>query len=183
MTVQSHRFLAGAVILAFLMTPAWSQQRQGEADRLKSGPTSPDAKLLTTAAETVGVECRLAEIAKDRAKRESLRRFAEETFTGLSKAEHDLRELAASKGVDLPSELTNEQKAVVEELSKRSGTDFDTAYLNQVEVADQTAIGIFDHAGQMGKDPDVRAWAQNMAAQWENNFQLAQQLSEGAGKK
>ncbi len=60
-----------------------------------------------------------------------------------TKANEELQQLAAKKGVTLPGEPDKQQKETAEELSEFSGEDFDVEYMD-VQISDHdTVIGFF----------------------------------------
>jgi putative membrane protein len=183
MDLRSQRMLrAGLVSLAVILTSALGQEGPGESGAKKEAPKNPDAAFVLTAAEATSVESGLAEIAKDRAKSEALRNFAQQAFAGHAKAFQELETLAASKNITLPADFSAERKAMAGEMLKHDGADFDKAYLKRVVIDNQTALGIFQQEAVAGADPDVKTWAQKMVRQWQDHFKTAQELAEKIGK-
>src|SRR4051812_25063477 len=64
-----------------------------------------DYKFLSETARGGMMEVRLGEVAKQKATNQQVRDFAQRMITDHSKANDELRQLAASKGAVIPSEM------------------------------------------------------------------------------
>lgn len=85
--------------------------------------------------------------------------FAQRMVTDHSKAEAQLMQLIRSRGFQIPHEATDPP---VEDLmlKKMSGKDFDREYVHMMVPGHRETVQLFEKYAATGKDPDVRAFAQ-----------------------
>jgi putative membrane protein len=76
-----------------------------------------------------------------------------------SKNSDQLKQLAVSKHVRLPTELDAKQTAAMTSLSALSGKNFDIAYAKQMIDDHEAAISLFQAAAANAKDPVVKDFA------------------------
>ncbi|PYV89048.1 MAG: hypothetical protein DMG90_12705 [Acidobacteria bacterium] len=88
-----------------------------------------------------------------------MKKFGQRMVDDHSKANDQLKQLASSKGIDVPSELNAKDKATKERLSKLSGEQFDRAYMQDM-VKDHTKdVSEFQHESKSGKDSEIKNFA------------------------
>jgi putative membrane protein len=76
-----------------------------------------------------------------------------------TKVNSQLTSLASSKGLTLPTQLTNDQAAELSHLQGLSGASFDTAYLKDQRLAHEKAIKLFETEASSGTDADLKSFA------------------------
>lgn len=141
---------------------------------------APEQKVfLRAAAEGSLFEIEASRIAVARGGAASVRRFAEATLRDRVAAETDLRQLADSVGVALPSQLSDTLRARLAVLAQLDGRDFDRAYARNVGImAQEEALTAFERAANedgarvqrfaASQLPSLRkhlAWARELAAE------------------
>ena len=78
----------------------------------------------------------------------------------VTKANDELKGLAAKKNVTLPASLDAKHKALQQKLEKQKGAAFDSAYMEEMVKDHQQAVALFQREAKSGKDPDTKAWAE-----------------------
>ena len=76
-----------------------------------------------------------------------------------SKANEELKQLASSKNVNLPNEVSAKDKMTKERLSKLSGESFDRAYMQDMVKDHKKDVADFSRESNSAKDPDVKQFA------------------------
>ncbi len=76
-----------------------------------------------------------------------------------SKANAELKTLAASKSVVLLFEPDLSKKSTVDELKALTGADFDNAYVNEMGKDHEMDVAKFEDESKTASDPDVKAVA------------------------
>ena len=77
----------------------------------------------------------------------AVRRFAETTLRERVAVDTDLQQLAASVGVALPSQMSDDLQARLDVLRRLGGNEFDRAYARNVGVmAQEEAVAVFERA-------------------------------------
>ena len=79
--------------------------------------------------------------------------------TDHGKAGDELKTLAATKQITLPTMPDPEHKAMHDRLAKLSGAEFDRAYVREMVSAHRKGVDSFTMESTSGKDNDVKAWA------------------------
>ena len=103
-------------------------------------------------------ETSAAQIAETKAKRADVRSFARMMIKDHSKAEQQLLDLAKSRGYNLPAAATG---GIKPDLSlKNAGESFDRLYIHAMVVNHANTVETFENYATTGKDPDVRAFAE-----------------------
>ena len=77
------------------------------------------------------------------------------------KAADELQSLARRKNVTLPDSIGREHMNKVDNLEKKTGKDFDRAYIDAMVDGHQSAVNDFEKASKDTKDPDIKNWVDN----------------------
>lgn len=105
-------------------------------------------------------EIKLSQLALQKSANDEVKRFAQRMIDDHTQANKQISGLAQSKGVTLPSSPSVEQQAVLDELAKFSGADFDKAYMDQNVIAHVKDVRQTQQQSQQGKDAAVKNLAQ-----------------------
>src|SRR6185503_3175857 len=82
-------------------------------------------KFASNAAQGGMAEVELGRLATQRGGDSLVREFGARMVADHSRANAELKSIAAQKGMQLPTEMTSDQKSEVDKLSKMSGAEFD----------------------------------------------------------
>ena len=75
-----------------------------------------------------------------------------------SKANDELKALAAKKNVTLPANIGS-HKSTLDELTGLSGAEFDKEYVEEMVDDHETDVAAFQRQADNGTDPEVKAFA------------------------
>lgn len=120
-------------------------------------------------------EVELGKLAQTRAKDPKVRTFADDMVKDHSKANMELTSLAKSKGLSVPSALDSEHSGMVQKLSDKNGSDFDTAYAKAMMDDHDKAIALFEGAAK-SSDKDIAAFAERTLPTLEKHKKMADAL-------
>src|SRR5205823_5270490 len=81
--------------------------------------------------------------------------------------------LAQNKNITLPTDIDPHDKALRDRLSKLSGAQFDHAYMQAMLTDHRKVANEFRHESQIGKDPDIKAFASKTLPTIEEHLALA----------
>ncbi len=184
--------IAGTAALALAAAPAFAQssttspktatpttQSQSSRSTARSSGTS-DIDFVTNAAEGGVAEVELGRLAQQKASSDEVKRFAERMVTDHSKANDELKSIAQTKGVTLPTDLESKDKSLERRLSKLSGTAFDRAYMNAMVKDHRHDVSEFRKEAKAGRDPEVKSWAEKTLPTLEDHLKEAQQTNKTA---
>lgn len=76
-----------------------------------------------------------------------------------TKANDELKALAGKKDIKLPPAPVDEAKTTLDKLMAVSGKEFDRMYLDEMAMAHDKDVAMFDNQSKNGKDADIRAFA------------------------
>ena len=140
---------------------------------------SGDKKFLEKAAESGQLEIATSQLAAQRATHADVKAFAQMMVTDHTKADTELKALAASKQVTLPMEQPRKVKSMLDDLGKKQGMDFDKEYADEIAVdAHKDAVDLFKDAAEDAKDPDIKAWAAKTLPTLQAHYDAGRMLKE-----
>ncbi len=138
--------------------------------------TVSDKTFVKKAAQGGMAEVQLGQLAIEKGSSDEVKKFGQRMVDDHSKANDQLKQLAASKGVELPTSLNSKDEATKNRLSKLSGNAFDRAYMQDM-VKDHTQdVSDFKKASQTAKDPDVKSWASGTLPTLEDHLKAAKSV-------
>jgi putative membrane protein len=149
--------------------------RAADADQpgqLNSG----DYKFVSGAARGGLMEVQVGELAKAKATGQRVRDFADKIVKDHSKANDELKQLAATKQTALPAQISTREQSSIDRLQTLSGPDFDKAFIADAVKDHKKDVKEFQEAAKSAADPDVRAFAQKMLPTLEEHLRMAQDL-------
>jgi putative membrane protein len=119
-----------------------------------------DKQFIEKAAESGYLEIEASRLAETRASHADVKSFAQMMVTDHTAVDTELKSLASSKSVTVPTQPTRSVKSKLDGLGKRTGADFDKAYADNIGVdAHKDAVKLFENTAKDAKDPDIKAFA------------------------
>src|SRR3954462_4321565 len=141
------------------------------------------SKFANNAAQGGMAEVELGRLATQRAGDPSVREFGARMVADHSRANSELKSIAGQKGIQLPTEITSDQKSEVDKLSKMSGAEFDKEYMSMMLKDHQTDVKAFDTQSKEGNDAEIKAFAGKTLPTLQQHLQMAQQAAQKVGAK
>jgi putative membrane protein len=124
-----------------------------------SSSASSDTDFIKEAAMGGMAEVELGRLAASKATNAEVKKFGQMMVEDHSKANADLKTLAAKKNVTLPTELDGDKKSTLEELRGETGAEFDKEYVEEMVDDHEEDVAAFEKQAQNATDPDVKAFA------------------------
>jgi putative membrane protein len=125
--------------------------------------TNDDAKFATTAADGGMAEVELGKIAQKNSSNEKIKNFGAMMVTDHGKVNDELMAIAKTKNITLPTACSADEMKNVDELSKKTGADFDKAYVDAMIDGHKKALDLMQTEAKDGKDADLKAFAAKTA--------------------
>lgn len=142
---------------------------------------STDRKFMVMAAMGGMAEIETARMALERASSDSIKQYAQKMIDDHTKVGDELKELASSKGVTLPTAVDAKHKAMMNKLMKLSGAAFDREYIMSAGVKDhEKMLKLLQDEVRKGKDADVKAFASKTIPAVQEHHRMARDLMSGA---
>jgi len=123
------------------------------------GVDKDDAKFAVDAANGGMTEIALSQIAQSKALNAKVKDFASMMVAQHTKAGDELKAIAVQKNITLPDSVSVDSKKAIDELAKKSATDFDKAYISKMIDDHKGAEKLFEDATKNLKDPALKAFA------------------------
>jgi len=159
-------------------TPATGTNRMGSnnatAKATAESVSSGDRKFMEKAAMGGMAEVELGNLAKEKAANAQVKEFGAKMVQDHGKAGDELKQLASSKGVALPTTMGAEHKREMDKLGKLSGDKFDREYMAHMVKDHKQDVKEFQKAAKESKDADVKAFAAKTLTVVEGHLQLAE---------
>jgi len=119
------------------------------------------AKFLVNVADVSMTEVQLGQIAAEKASNQRVKDFGSMMVKDHSAANDELKTLAANKNVTLPGSISEEHQKKIDDLNKKTGKDFDKAYMDMMEDGHESTVKDFEKNND-NKDADVKAFVNKM---------------------
>lgn len=113
----------------------------------------------TTAAQGGMAEVELGKLAASKAANAEVKSFAQMMVTDHTKANNELKDLAAKNNIVLPKEVSSTHKSLMDDLNKATGADFDKTYVDAMVDDHEEDVKMFEDKAQNSTDPNVKAFA------------------------
>ncbi len=136
-----------------------------------------DQSFLNDAAQAGMAEIEGAMLAQKNAATGEVKRFAAQIITEHTKVNDELKALAATKGVKLPTAPSLLQKGELQALSLLDAK-FDESYVDRLGVAaHESTIALFQDAAVNSQDRDIKAFAERTLPSLQTHLKLAKALN------
>jgi len=147
-----------------------------------TGPMSVDkstSEFMTKVADVGMTEVKLGRIAQDKGMNPRIKDFGAMMVKDHTAASDELKDLASRKNVTLPESVSNDHQKKIDDLDKKSGKDFDRAYINAMVEGHQSAVNDFEKASKNTKDSDVKAWVDKTLPTLKMHLDSARAIKKG----
>ncbi|HZZ95042.1 MAG TPA: DUF4142 domain-containing protein [Usitatibacter sp.] len=139
-----------------------------------------DRKFLENAAKDGLAEVELGQLASQRAESAEVKQFGQRMVQDHGKANDQLKQLASSKGVDVPTETDKSHQKKMEKLQKLQGAQFDKQYMDDMVKDHKKDVKEFQKEAKSAKDPDVKNFAAQTAPTLQEHLQMAEAAQKAA---
>ncbi len=174
-----HIVIAGLALGAGL--PLYVSADSSADPTKANGPTTvskDDIEFLGKAAQTDMTEVQAAVIASSRALTTDTKLLANTLASDHTVNTEDLRALAATKGVTLPTQLDSKHQGELDDLQKIDAKKFDAAYAEAMTKGHKDAVDLFEKASKKSKDADIRSFAQNTLPTLQQHLNMAKHMND-----
>lgn len=118
-----------------------------------------DEKFAECAAKDGMFEVKLGQLAMANASNADVKKHAAMMVEDHTKANEELKTVAAKKNIALPTTLTEKQQKKYDKMAKLQGKDFDKHYSKCMVKDHKKAVCLFKKESKKGKDSDLKSWA------------------------
>jgi len=122
-----------------------------------------DAKFTTQAAVGGMAEVELGKMALEKSSNAKVKEFATMMVKDHGMANTELMAIAKLKNITLPNTVDDEHKQKMDDLSKKTGADFDKAYVDAMVSGHKSTLKLMEDEAKDGKDADLKSFATKTA--------------------
>jgi putative membrane protein len=158
--------------------PAAPKSMQTAAEKTA---TTPDARFVMGAAEGGMAEVELGQLAADKASNAKVKEFGHRMMADHAREGDELKALASSKNIMLPTSVSTKDKATKDRLSKLSGPSFDRAYMAEMVKGHLSASMDFRKEATSGHDPQIKEWATKTVGTVDEHLKAAREIQKELG--
>lgn len=136
-----------------------------------------DKSFINSAAEAGNAEIKASKIALEKTKNHDVKDFATMMVDEHTTVGDNLKKLATSKNLEVPTDPSVAQRAKIAVLGKLSGDTFDKEYVSMIGIsAHKDAVKLFSKNAAEAKDPDVKDFAAATLPKLERHLEMANAL-------
>jgi len=193
--------------ITFVCQPTFAQERTGQADRAASSADraadrtgqaasdaagsaarlagdreqanagSKDQKCAMKIADVNNFEIQAGQLAQQKAQSNEIKQFAKMMVDDHTQAQQQLQQITQQKGWQFSQELMPVHRAMLDELNKLDGQEFERAYLyGQVAGHTKTALKLRDDKTEL-QDAQLRQYAATILPKVQQHLQHGQRLA------
>lgn len=141
--------------------------------------SASDKEFFPAAASAGMLEIETSKLALATSQNADVKAFAQKMVDDHTKAAEELKAIAATKNVTLPTAMVKHHQKMFDHLKdEKPGKDFDSAYQNIQVVAHKEAVTLFSKASTKSKDPEVKAWAAKTLPTLQHHGAMAKDLDQ-----
>jgi putative membrane protein len=147
--------------------------------------SSGDRKFMEEAAKGGMAEVKLGQLAAEKASSPEVKQFGQRMVDDHSKANDKLKQIAANKGVQLPTDVDKSAQREYDKLSKLSGAEFDREYMDHMVSDHKKDVSEFKKQASKAKDADLKQFASTTLPTLEQHLNMArsaEQVAKNEGK-
>lgn len=143
-----------------------------------TGDKEDDAEFAVKAADSGLAEVNASKVAQEKAQDQRVKDFAAMMIGDHTKANEELKALASSKNITLPTAPGEPHVKNVADLNSYTGADFDKEYMDLMVDDHQKAVNLFEDAAEDVEDPDLRAFAAKTLPSLQKHLEHAKTLRD-----
>jgi len=137
-----------------------------------------DATFVVNTADAGMTEVQLGQLAQQKGMAQDVKDYGAMMEKDHTAAGNKLKGLAATKNITLPTAVSPDMQKNIDDLQKKSGKDFDKAYINMMVDDHKKVISAFEDESKKGSDADIRAFADSTLHTLRHHLQEAEKCKK-----
>jgi putative membrane protein len=170
--------LAAACLPAVAFAEGQPRQPGAPAEGKGAALAKEDREFINKAGLGGLYEVRAGQLAVQKAQTSDVKQLGQRMVDDHTAVNGRLQKLAQQKGLSLPAQLDKKHQEKIDSLSKKTGVDFDKAYVSEMVDDHKSDIDDFDKAAKDAKDPGVKDFAATTVPTLREHLQVAQSLKD-----
>jgi putative membrane protein len=172
-----------AAMFVLLSSPAVARQGQSMSNSNSEQGESPanvsaaDKKFVKDAAQGGLAEVQLGRLATEKGSSPEVKAFGQRMVKDHTQANDQLKQVAESKGIEVPTDLNAKDKMLKDQLSNLSGRQFDQAYMQDMVKDHKQDIADFARESRTGNDATVKDFASKTLPTLRSHLRKAEKIA------
>ena len=154
-----------------------SKEQRAKPAAKKGALNEKDAKYMRDMAQGDLAEVQAGKLAATKGSSADVKKFAQHMVDDHGKKLGEARELAKSKGMQLPAAPAKKHQDAMKKLESASGAAFDKAYLAQMVKDHDEALKLVQEAAKNATDKDLKAAAEKSIPVVQKHLEMAKSLA------
>jgi putative membrane protein len=140
-----------------------NQQEPGKIKQAMTQLMLTNESFVEKAATSNLAEVEASKLALRKSQNEQIKNFAQRMIADHTSASNQLKDVARSKQLAVPTELDSEHQKAIDKLDRLAGAEFDTAYSLQMQEDHDKAVTLFTAASDDDSlAPELKALARKV---------------------
>jgi putative membrane protein len=177
--VHKHLFaaaVAAAALIAMAGSPSAQDTKKEQQSAKKDSLQGSDRKMMQEIAQSDMAEVAAGKLAAGKAQSDEVKKFAQHMVDDHGKHLGELRKMAKTKGVQLPSTPAKKHQDAMKKLESASGAGFDKAFMEQMVKDHQEALKLAQNTAKNAKDKALKADAEKTAPVIQKHLEMAKSI-------
>ena len=153
-----------------------------EANEANSATDQATTDFIMKAAIGGMMEVQLGEMAQRNASSPAVKDFGKRMIADHTKANTELKAIADARNVQLPAMLEGKHREMMNDLGKKSGAEFDKAYMNMMVDDHNEDVDEFEKASNNLKDATVKAFVAKTLPVLKSHLEAAKNVQQQVKK-
>ena len=119
-------------------------------------------------------EVALGKLAQQNGSNDQVKQFGSRMVDDHSKANDELKQIASTKGITLPTDVDAKHKSEMAKMQKLTGAQFDRAYMDSMVKDHKEDVSDFRKESTAGKDSDIKTVAAKTLPTLQDHLKMAQ---------
>lgn len=126
-----------------------------------AAPSKSTEEFVRKATIAGTFEIESSKLALEKSSNADVKKFAQTMIDDHTKAAAELKTASSKAGVKQPADgkLDEKHQAIIDDLNKESGAEFDEDYIGAQEDAHESAVALFTDYSTNGDQPDIKQFA------------------------
>lgn len=135
-----------------------------------------DSDFMTKAASGGMLEVELGRLVAQRGATSEGKQFGQQMVDDHTKANEELKALAAQMNITLPTTLGEDHREVLDDVTDEKGVDMDKKYLQEMVKDHEEDVKEYTEASVRATDPDIKAFAAKNVPVLKEHLSMAQRM-------
>jgi putative membrane protein len=167
----------GTAMPLIAVAQAGANETGNTSGKQSAGIGDTDSTFVKKAAAGELAEVELGQLAAQKASSEEVKKFGQRMVDDHSKANEQLKQVAAEKNINVPQQLNAKDKATKAHLEKLAGEQFDKAYMRVMVKEHQKDVTEFERASTMVKDPAIKNFVEQTLPTLKDHLNEAEKIA------